>query len=178
MQLYDLALFIHMLGLIALFGGFVLFHRAGARLRASATAEEVSTWLGLLDATGPMFPSGLLMLLASGLYMTFTRWQPELPWITMSIVGLLVIMILGAAVVDRHRKAIRKQLAGTTGPLTAGLTRLIRNPVPWMMAGMLNGIALDVVFLMTTKLQWLLSVTVISVSIVLGIVFGFMAARK
>ena len=48
-QIYDIALFVNMLGLIALFGGFVLFHRAGARVRAAATSEEVLVRLSLLD---------------------------------------------------------------------------------------------------------------------------------
>ena len=177
MQLYDLALFVHMLGLIALFGGFVLYHRAGARLRAALTVEEATTWVKLLDGAAPMFPSGLGMLLVSGLYMTYARWQDMQPWIVVGMIGVVGIGILGGALVDRHRKAIGRQLAGTAGPLMTEQARLMRDPGMWMTVGLLNGAALGIVFVMSTKPQWLISVGVVVTTTVLGAVIGSSVAR-
>ena len=48
MNLYAIALFVHMIGLIALFGGLVIVQDGGSRLRAATTWKEARTWLELL----------------------------------------------------------------------------------------------------------------------------------
>src|SRR5215212_9012079 len=97
MRAYDIALFVHILGVIALFGAFVIHVRAGSRLRASSSVEQVHTWLGLLETTQPMFHGGSLMLLASGVFMTATAWRSPQAFITVGLIGVLTIWALSAA---------------------------------------------------------------------------------
>jgi hypothetical protein len=178
MRWYDLALFVHLLGLMALFGGFVLFRIAGARLRGATSTEEARTWLGLLDVASPMFPSGLIMLLATGLYMALTRWRPMPAWTSDSLGALVVMMLLGALVVDPRRKAIRKALDESPGPITGAHARVIRNATLWTTTGLLNGMALGVVFVMATKPAPLVVHVVIAGTAVLGALIGFANVRR
>jgi hypothetical protein len=63
MSLYSLALFIHLLGLIAVFGAFVLLQNAGRRLRGVTTWQEARPWLDLLRSINGMVAGGLIMML-------------------------------------------------------------------------------------------------------------------
>ncbi len=61
MTLYTVALFIHFLGLIALFAGFAIYQRAGMRLRNANALVEARIWLDLLMTTRGMFMGGAVM---------------------------------------------------------------------------------------------------------------------
>lgn len=109
MNAYDIALFFHVIGLIALFGGFVIYVRAGTRLREATDMEQVRSWLGLLESSSPMFASGT---------------------------------------------------------------------VPWTVITGLNGLALGVVFVMTTKPGWAGSIGVAAVAAAIGAAGGARLTRR
>jgi hypothetical protein len=75
MTLYKLALFVHMLGLIALFGAMIQYHRAGARLRRARSTEEARVLCELIASGPPWFATGAVLLLASGIYMVATTFH-------------------------------------------------------------------------------------------------------
>ena len=79
MNLYSIALFVHMLGLIALFGGLVMIQNAGRVLRGSAIWEDARRCLVVMRPTAGMFAGGAVLLLLSGLYMTSARWSFSFP---------------------------------------------------------------------------------------------------
>lgn len=49
---YNLALFVHLLGAVTLFGGITIIQWGGARLRAAVTVEEVRRGLGFCGRPG------------------------------------------------------------------------------------------------------------------------------
>jgi hypothetical protein len=178
MQAYDVALFVHLMGLIAVFGGFVIYHRAGVRLRAARGVDQATAWLSLLDSAGPMFPGGLIMLLASGLFMTFTRWRTMQPWIVAGMIGLIMVWILGATIVDRHRRTMRRALVDQAGPLPPNVLQVIHNPLPWTMVAVLNGLSIGIVFVMSTKPQWLVATIALAAPTLAGALIGGRVARR
>jgi hypothetical protein len=110
MRLYGIALFIHMLGLIALFASFAMQQRVGAKLRATVGQDEARHWSGLLDATRPMAPSGAVMTLLSGAWMTWAQWR-QMP--TFVLVGLGAVAFIGVAMtlVGARFAAIHRAMA-------------------------------------------------------------------
>ena len=86
MTLRDLALFVHLLGLIALFSGFAVAQRAGAQLRRAGTVEQARLWIGLLQQTPAMLVAGLIMLLVSGLYLAGQTARGQ-PWTGVALAG-------------------------------------------------------------------------------------------
>jgi hypothetical protein len=113
---YELAKVLHFLGLIALFGFFVLWPRAGVRLRAAATASEARSWLGLLEVARPMLPSGVVMLAVSGAAMAALRWRGAYPFRAVGFIVVLSIWAAWALVGARHLRAMRDALADRREP--------------------------------------------------------------
>ena len=175
---YNVGLFVHLLGVVTLFGGITIIQWGGARLRGAATIGEVRLWLGLLRTTGRMFPAATLLLLASGVYMTTEAWTFETPWIAVSIAGILVMPLLGAGVFGRRMAAIGKSAAGAEeGPVSSEVKRLIAAPAGWQAAFALNGMALGILWLMTTKPGATHSILVVLGLAFLGAMAGYLVTR-
>ncbi|MGH2708669.1 MAG: hypothetical protein ACRDJK_10290, partial [Actinomycetota bacterium] len=87
----SVALFIHLLGVVALFIAMGIVQRGGSGVRVSSTVEELRLWLGLVQTTRAMFPAALLFILGSGLYMADRSWSFDTPWIVVAIVSIVVI---------------------------------------------------------------------------------------
>ena len=179
MLAYNLALFIHFIGLISVFGGFVIVARAGSRLRAASDMDQVRTWLALLTTTGPMFGAGYGMLLLSGIYMTATRWRGAHPWLVVAVLSLLVIWIVGGVIVGRHVRAMNVAAAAETrASVSRELAVQIANPSLWRTVGALNGIAMGVVLIMTVKPGWLGSLAVALIAAGIGAALGAATTRR
>lgn len=160
---YGIALFIHLLGVITLFGGIALQQRGAARLRDATTVEEVRLWMGFLRPTGQMMPAALLILLASGLYMTARAWTVGTPFVAIAIVAILLMAAVGGGVIGRRFAAIgRASAAANDGPIPPELARLVRAPATWIALSAVNGAALGIVWLMTNKPGWGASVGLVA----------------
>jgi hypothetical protein len=175
---YEIAKVVHFLGLIALFGFFVLFARAGAGLRTATSVGEVRTWVGVLDASRGMLPGAAVMFLASGLLMAFLRWRGAFPFVAVGMITLIVIWLTGAVVLSRLVRALRNATPESDAPVPAPLAHVILDPTPWGTMGALNGAALGVLFVMTTKIGWAWAIaTVVLVAAIAGIVFTALVRR-
>jgi hypothetical protein len=102
MSSHGVAMFVHLLGVITLFGGIGLQQRGGTRLREATTVGEVRLWLGLLRPTGRMLPAAVVILLASGLYLTAEEWTLATPWIATATVTVLAMAAVGAGMLGRR----------------------------------------------------------------------------
>jgi hypothetical protein len=179
MHWYELAKVLHFLGLIALFGFFVLWPRAGVKLRASASLTEARSWLGLLEVARPMLPSGVVMLAASGVAMAALRWRGPYPFATVGLLTAALIWLGWALVGARHLRAMRAVLGDGEGAVTGHAAEVIRDPAPWGVTGALNGAALGVLFVMTTKLGWIASsAVVVALAALVGTAFTLGVRRQ
>jgi hypothetical protein len=178
MTAYDIALFFHLLGVIAMFSGFAVYTRAGIRLRAATDMDQVRSWLGMLESSGPMFASGSVLLLVSGVYMMVMRWRAPLPWLSVALFGLLTIWIVGATVSGKHLRHIRSAVSEARGSISGELSFRIANPFAWTVVTALNGLALGIVFVMTTKPGWLGSIGVALGGMTIGAAVGASLLRK
>lgn len=178
---YEIAKVVHFLGLIALFGFFVICARAGAKLRQAASVGEARTWIGMLEATRGMVPGAAVMFLASGFTMAGLRWRGPFPFVTVGLLSILIIWMLWGLVGARHLKAMRA--AATAGadadPIGGALAAVVLDPARWGTLGALNGAALGVLFVMTTKPGWPASVTVVLVlATIVGAVYASGVRRQ
>jgi len=176
---YEIAKLVHFMALIALFGFFVIYARAGGALRGAKTLSEARTWLGMLEATRGMLPGGAVMFLLSGITMAALRWRGPYPFITVGMVTLLVIWITWAFVGSRHLRAIRAAVGDSDGAISPTLARVILDPARWGAIGALNGAALGVLVVMTLKLDWLWSVVaVVLLATLVGTIFTANTRRQ
>jgi hypothetical protein len=173
MRLQAIALTIHILGLIAVFGAFVIQHRVLARLRRAATREEALPWAELLAATAPMMPSGAIMLLLTGGYMS-KAWMPLHPaWIFVSMATVAFIGGVGFFLMGPFRRA--RRAAEGTGPLASGFPLSRAGGILHAAA---NGAALGTIWLMTAKPGWTESVIAAALPAVIGACVGARISEK
>src|SRR3954469_19157157 len=95
---YEIAKGVHFMGLIALFGFFVIFARVGEQLRTATTMHDVRGWLGVLEATRGMIPGATGMFIVSGGVMAWLRWRGPHPFMIVGFVTLIVIAALWSLV--------------------------------------------------------------------------------
>src|SRR5206468_12567736 len=131
MNAYAIAMFVHMIGLIALFGGLVIIHHGGVRLRAAGTWQEARTWLDLLRPTRNMFIAGAVFLLGSGMFMARAQWTMRMPWIVVGMIVVLMFLATGALVSGRIFARIARAAAQAQGPISDEARALIHSPLLW-----------------------------------------------
>jgi hypothetical protein len=175
---YDVALFLHLLGVTMLFGGIALQQSAGARLRRATTFGEVRQWLGFVRPAGRVLPIAGVVILASGLYMTSQEWTIRTPWIAVGFLTLLGMVVTGATVLRAGYARLGRAVGGLDGDLTAPVRRLATSPGLWAALTSINGAAIGVLWLMSNKPRWPASLGVAVGSAVLGAAIGAAMARR
>jgi len=177
MSLYSLALFIHLLGLIAVFGAFVLLQNAGRRLRGVTTWQEARPWLDLLRSINGMVAGGLIMMLGTGLYMSHELWSFTTPWVMVGIIAAALLMIGEPLVVGRKIAELRRAAEENQGVIPADRRAVITGSPLWSTIHAMNGAALGMVWVMSAKPGWTQSIAVPLALAVLGAMVGVWAPR-
>jgi len=174
MNLYTLALFLHVTGDIGIFIGLGVQLLCLAPLRRVQHVEPVHLIAGLIRTADVVSVTGALLTIATGLYMALTAWNLQIGWIAVAL-GSIVVLILPliVGVIEPRTKAIVK-MAGEAeaGPIPAALGRHIQDPV--LAVGLQTGaaIVLGIVFLMTTKPALTGSIITMAVALALGLASG------
>ena len=163
MNWYQLAKVLHYVGLIALFGFFVLASRAGTRLRAATRTGDARTWLDLLDVARPMLPSGVLMLTVSGAAMAAISWRAAYPFVVVGLAVTLAIWGAWALVGAPYLGRVRTALGDGDVPIGSDAASLIRDPRAWGAIGAINGAAMGVLVVMTLKPGWVGAIALVLV---------------
>jgi hypothetical protein len=178
MPWYELTKVVHFMGFIALFGFFVLYARFGPRLRSARTLDEVRTWLGVLEAARGMFHGGAAMFLLSGIVMAALRWRGPYPFVAVGMATLIVMWVLWAAIGSRHLRMMRAAVGTGAGAVPVELSRTILDPARWAVLTGMNGAALAVLVIMTTKpgLAWAVGLVLAAAAI--GAVAGGVMIRR
>lgn len=174
---YKIALFLHIIGLIALFSGLVILQRGGVRLRTAATWEEARVWLQLMRPVGGMFFAGSIFLLATGIYMAKVEWSMSTPWVVVAEVVVVLFALVGTLVgrgLGRMGRAARQH----AGEVSTDDRSLLSAPAVWASIFAMNGGAMGVVWLMTTKPGWAVSIAVPVVLTLGGAVAGMKVSRR
>lgn len=146
---YSIALFVHLVSLLAASIAAALAGYAALRLRGAATAREVAAWGTMIGKVVRVFPAATAGLLASGAYMTQTAWTWSTPWILSGLIGLAMIVLLGSGVEASRGRVLRNEIRGHG--LTERARSLLCDPLAWTAKVMTWTLMIAVVFLMATK---------------------------
>ncbi len=150
MSVYSISLFLHIVGSLALFAALGLEWAGLYNLQRATEAGRVREWLRLLGA--PRFLGGpaALVILATGIYMSATRWGPQ-GWIIVGLAGMALIAVLGGALSGRRVGAIARALQAENGPISAAFGRRLHDPGLILSLRLRTAIFLGIVFLMSTR---------------------------
>lgn len=176
MLLYDVAVFVHIMGVVSLFGGLILFQHAGARLRRARTWEDARLCLAFLTTVPGMMFGGPLFLLVSGLYMAKARWTFEAPWIAVGMIAVVAALVIGGLVTLPAVRRLSRVAGDRVGPVADADRVQITSSAMWPAMFMVNGVALAMVWVMSTKPGWVVSAGLPLVLGAIGLAAG-MAVR-
>ena len=179
MSIYNIVLFVHVIGAIGYFlgMGILLFILLG--LRRAQRVEQVRALIQLNDLSGPVSGISVLLLLAAGLYLAITAWSLLTSWILVALISLILMVPTSAALIAPRRSAIIKQLEreAPEGAISLALERHIDDPILATVCTTVAALLLGLVFLMTTKPDLVGSLTVMGVALLLGLAAGVLISR-
>jgi hypothetical protein len=167
-----IVLFIHILGVVALFGGLVLFQSTGRRLRSAPTWAEARTWLSLLRQAPGMFIGGSVVLLASGLELAREQWGFTTPWVVVAEVTVLSVALFAILGLRPSLARLGSMSSGREGVIPAEMRVVFNTPSLWSPIFAMNGAVLGVLWLMTNKPDWTISLGVPLALAAVGAVLG------
>ena len=72
--MYQIALFIHILGVLCLMGGHTLIHASLEAMRRAQQVERVRDWIAIAAGLDTFMPLFTLAVLLPGIYMAWTAW--------------------------------------------------------------------------------------------------------
>ena len=179
MSIYNIVLFVHVIGAIGYFLGIgiLLFILLG--LRRAQRVEHVRALIHLNELSAPVSAASAVLLLVTGLYLALTAWSLLTSWILVALISLLLVVPTSAALIAPRRSALVKQLAREApgGELSRALERDIDDPVLATVCTTVAALLLGLVFLMTTKPNLVGSLIVMVVALLLGLAAGVLVSR-
>jgi len=166
-MLFDLALYLHLLALLAAFGASAVGHYLAARQRRAASAEELLRFVTTMQAVARVFPVASLVLLASGFYMSWRLSTLSAGWVWAAVVGLVLIGGVGDGIVGKHQKELAEEV--TRAGLSARARTMLEGPVGRVAPVTVDALVLGVVWLMVARPSLVESVVTLVVAILVGV---------
>lgn len=173
MLLYSIILFLHVAGALGVGAALGIEWTGLTWLRSAPTLDAVRFAMGSLKPLRYIGMTSLLLLLASGAYMSATRWGMQ-PWIVTALVGMVAMGVLGGAVAGRRFGTIGAAMGQAGDRLTDSLrAKLLDQGLLLSLYGR-AGLLVGILLLMTVRPGWvgaaaaLLTPTAAGVLLVIG----------
>ena len=123
MSLYTIALFLHVMGALGMFGALGIEWAAAGPLQRATDVAQYRPWIRVLRSMRRVAGPSAVTLLVTGIYMVATTSSGSQPWIGRGLLGLVFLALLGGGVTGRRspatsmplrRRAIRSAPASKT----------------------------------------------------------------
>lgn len=151
---YQIALFVHLLALLAATAASAIVHFAASRRVSASTLRQALEWARVMGSAAKVFPLAVVTLLASGSYMVAMGglWSWRAGWVIAGVVAAVTLLASGAVL--GVRGAAGGRAAGARLQVAAG--RELPNDAPpdrvsTIIAEANTYLALGVVAVMTLK---------------------------
>jgi hypothetical protein len=151
MNPFGIALFVHFLGMVGLFVGYGLEWVASSLLRRSTTSDQARAWLRIYRFSLPISGPGLLLLILSGGYLATLTGGMGPGWVSASLLGIVLALVIGFALILPRVKKIRAALPEGSASLPEAALARVQDPMVVTLVRVRGILALGIVYLMTTK---------------------------
>jgi len=168
MNLYNIALFFHVVGALGYFIALGLEWFNLQQLQRTSTVEQVGEWFKITGRLRGIGGISMLLILIAGFYMTFAAWGGA-DWISVAFGAMILQGVLAGVLTSPRMRAIQKAIANESGPITPALDALLHHPLLSVSMLARVGIALGIIFLMTVKPALMGSLITIAVGLVVGL---------
>lgn len=171
--MYHIVLFVHFLAIILAFFATGLLHAGMSALHRCATVRDARVAVAQVVSASKLHPVSILLLLATGAYMTQVSWTWNTPWIDCGIAALLIIGVFGGGVLGARERAMQRFLAGTPdGVITESIRQRLRDPLAAVGGTAISFFVFAVMFVMIVKGSLFASIATLVAGAVLGIGVG------
>lgn len=174
MNLYPIALFLHVCGDVGIFIGLGVQLLSLVALRRAQSVEQVRALAWLIPISDLLGVTGALLTIATGFYMGLTPWGLWTSWIAIALTSLILVLppIIGGVIEPRTRAIVKIAKEAPDGLLPEALANRIHDPVLGIALQTMGALLFGLVFLMTIKPQLAQAITVMVVAVVLGLTSG------
>ncbi len=173
---YTIALFLHIVGALGFFVTLGLEWTSLRHVGRAGTAEQVREWMQVPNEMGRLGMIAMLTLLAAGIFMMVTAWGPA-PWILVTFAAIVLLIVLTATLTNPRMAAINQAVDQEQGSISPSLQNLVNDPQLRISIQTRTAIALGIVFLMTAKPDFVVSLLTIVVAAIFGLVSGVLMPR-
>jgi hypothetical protein len=176
---YEIALFVHIIGVVAIAGAATAFWIAMSVLRRIATIEAFRSWSTLAVWSDRAFPVAALILIAAGAYMTEDVWSWGDGWINTSLIALIVMAAAGGMLITPRVRAFdRAARDAPEGPVPSDVRHLVNDRILWTTLHAFTVGLLGVIWNMTTKPDDAEAGIIIVLAFALGAASGLVSPNR
>jgi len=173
MTMRSLALFTHVLGMLALFVSLVVEWTAVELLRTGDQARPGFFATSLLRLVPRFTGVAVALILASGIGLAVQLGLLRSPWVGVSFAAMVLMAVIGGAALRPLTRAIR---SGSDPNET--LARHASNAFLGVSLRARIGVVVGIVYLMVVKPDLLESVSIVTLALAVGAIGGVVAARS
>lgn len=181
--MYDVALFGHLIGVVALISAVVMTVTGLLRAQRASTTSQIRMATGAVPVADRLIPPAMLLVLGFGLYLVSRHgddgsiaWNAG--WVDVSLVIFAVMAVLGPAVEARRTKALwTAACAADDEVITPEIDRLRRDPVLTHVSLFGSSQLVALLFLMSNKPGLPGSLAAVVVAAFVSVVLGRVALR-
>jgi hypothetical protein len=171
---YQVALFFHLLALLAAIGASTIEHVSMAKVRDADTGGEALRWLGLAHSFARVFPVALAVLVGTGAWMVHDSWSWSASFVLAGLAGAVFLFGTGAGVLGPRAGRVAAALAAAP---YERVPDVVRDPLWWCVSWGDTGVAIGVVLAMTAKPGAAGSALCVAGGLCAGIVVGLLSRR-
>ncbi len=169
MNTFSIVLFVHVLSAMALFVAVALEGAILARIRSAQNIEELRQSVRSSGRLGAIYGPAFLGILLGGIYLA-DQLHIRAVWVPLALGATLLMAVIGGIMTARKMSRLRK--AAEENNAFESLARIARGNTLSVSYGFRAGLAVGIVFLMSTTPTLVPSVLALTIGSVLGILFA------
>jgi hypothetical protein len=167
MNIYLIALYVHITGALAMFAGLGIEGIVFKNLKGVSSPQQALPWLGSMRILRIVFGYSAVSLLLTGVYMVILSWG----WSSWIITGLVLLVGLsgyGSATGKKVAMSIASLINNKGQSIPSEVKSVIANPFLMLTYKLKITLALGIIFMMTTKPGWVGCIVTLAVAVALG----------
>jgi hypothetical protein len=179
MNLYSIALFLHVCGDVGIFIGLGTQILSLVALRRAQYVEQVRAIAWLIPLSDLIGMSSALLTIATGLYMALTVWGLKTGWVAVALASLIILLppVIGGVIEPRTRAIVTMAREMPDGFLPETLDKRIHDPVLSAALQIMAALLFGLIFLMTIKPSLIDSIIAMTIALTLSLASGLLFWR-
>ena len=167
MSFYSLVLFLHITGAVGIFIGIGLEWFIVNNFKRVVTTEQAQQWTNSFKVLPPTFGISGVLILIPGIYMSAEVWGMN-AWVISGFVLYIFLAVFGSVVIAKNVGAIRDALKSEGESLSEAIRAKIKAPIITDSLKIRSMLALSIIFIMTIKPDWPMTLVSVGVAVVIG----------